>query len=592
MDVHTQERSIEDLRIALQGRRSPAAQQLRLAIEATPRQPAETLRLAVLLQQDPLFAPYGLQLEAANSRTSAREFILLGKHAEALEAAQKALTLFQRASDNCPSPLAVRKLPEELGRTQSVAGEAYHGQQQWAEAQRTYESAFAHFAASGLLKSFLPETLGRYAEACARQVPPSKTRGVALSPSCLEWLRRFVQLEGQSSPKAQAIAKHVALKALGDLRPPASARTPAPSAALDTQAFAQAMDLYRARKFEQASSAFQALPETYPTSPHVLRSRYWRGRSLAQSKKPKEAKQVFQALVEDAPLTYYGLLAALASGEDLQARIASLTPKASTRDPVLTQCEFTRVERAEHFLSEGMGTSAAEELQGLATREVARFGSSFLLYLAMLHSEAGDDPVTFLAVSELLRRKHPSALTPFTLRLLFPPRHLELVQKYATEHQLEPALVLSVMKQESSFRPTAVSDQGAVGLMQLLPSTAEEMEKGIGKQLSQVEPNIRVGTKYLRKLLNHFCGNRALALAGYNAGMRKVANWRKQGLVQDELIDFIEALPVRETRDYVSQIIRNHYWYSSRVIDTKPLPMEHFWSSGASAKTQKGRCPP
>jgi soluble lytic murein transglycosylase len=248
------------------------------------------------------------------------------------------------------------------------------------------------------------------------------------------------------------------------------------------------------------------------------------------------------------------------------------------------------VERAEHFLAEGMMASAAEELQGLATREVARFGSSFLLYLATLHSEAGDDPVAFQAVAELLRRRHPGALTPYTLRLLFPPRHLELVQKYATEHKLEPALVLSVMKQESSFRPTAVSGQGAVGLMQLLPSTAEELEKGVSQQLSQVEPNIRVGTKYLRKLLDYFCGNRALVLAGYNAGMRKVTNWRKQGLSQEELIDFIEAIPLRETRDYVAQIIRNHYWYSSRIIGTKPEPLDYFWSSGAAAKT--GRCAP
>jgi soluble lytic murein transglycosylase len=352
------------------------------------------------------------------------------------------------------------------------------------------------------------------------------------------------------------------------------------------------MDLYRGKKFAEAASAFQALPEAYPASPHVLRARYWMGRSLAKSAKPQQAKQVFKALVEDAPLTYYGLLAAVASGEDLQARIAPSTPKAAARDPALTACERLRVERAEHFLSEGMGASAAEELQGLVTREVARFGSSFLLYLATLHSEAGDDPAAFLAVTELLRRRHPGALTPYTLRLLFPPRHLELVQKYAAEHQLEPALVLSVMKQESSFRPTAVSGQGAIGLMQLLPRTAEELEKGVSPQLSQVEPNIRVGTKYLRKLLDYFCGNRALVLAGYNAGLRNVTTWKKQGLAQDELIDFIEEIPMRETRDYVAQIIRNHYWYSSRIIGTKAEPLNHFWSSGAAAKAKPGRCAP
>ena len=542
------------------------------------------LRLAASLQEDPLFLPHGLQLEAATSRTQARELLAGGKRAEALEAARKALALYQRAADSCPSPVAARKLPEELGRTEALAGEAHHGQQQWAQAQQLYESAFAHFASVDLLRSFLPETLGRYAEACARQAKPS------VSAACVEWLRRFVQLEARGAPKVLAITKHVPLDSLGPF-PPAQPRTAvAPTVAPDTEAFTAAMALYRGRKFAAAATAFQALPETYPTSAHVLRARYWRGRALARGKKPKEARQVFQALVEDAPLTWYGLLAAEASGENLQKRISSATPTAAARDAALVPCEQQRLRRAEHFLAEDLAPLAAEELQGLATREPARLGAPFLLYLAMLHSEAGDDPSAFQAVAELLRRKHPDALTPFVLRLLFPPRHLELVRKYAAGQELEPALVLGVMKQESSFRASAESSQGALGLMQLLPSTAEGLEKGASRQLLQVEPNIRVGTKYLRYLVDYFCGNRALALASYNAGMGRVNGWSRQGLLGTDLIDFVESIPLRETRDYVGQIIRNHYWYSSRVIATEARPLEHFWPPGGKAKT--GRCAP
>ena len=584
VDALTTERSVEQLRDAVQKRRSPAARQLQLALEAGSRKPAEVLRVAALLREEPLFLSYGLQLEAANSRTVARELLAGGKREEALEAAKKSLALYQRSAESCPSPVAARKLPEELGRTEALAGEAHHGGQQWEEARQRYESAFALFATADLLRSFLPETLGRYAESCARQAKPS------VSAPCVEWLRRFVQLEASGSPKVVAITKHVPLESLGPF-PPAEPRPPAaPTVAADTQAFADAMTLYRARKFADAAAAFQALPEAYPSSAHVLRARYWRGRALDGSKKRKESRAVFKALVEDAPLTWYGLLAAGAAGENLQARISSSPAKAAARDAALVACEQQRVERAEHFLAEGMGPLAAEELQGLATREPARLGAPFLLYVAMLYSEAGDDPSAFQTVSELLRRKHPDALTPFALRLLFPPRHLELVQKYAAEHELEPALVLSVMKQESSFRINAESGQGALGLMQLLPSTAEGLEKGSGSQLLQVEPNVRVGTKYLRYLLDYFCGNRAFVLAAYNAGMGRVNGWKKQGLLGADLIDFVESTPVKETRDYVSQIIRNHYWYSSRVIGTKARPMDHFWNSGAKAKT--GRCAP
>ncbi|MBZ4416910.1 lytic transglycosylase domain-containing protein [Myxococcus sp. RHSTA-1-4] len=583
------ERSVEELRDALQALRSPAARQLRAAQDALPRQPAEALRLATLLQQDPLFLPYGLQLEAAGSRNQARELLAGGKREEALEAAKKALALYQRAEESCPSPVAVRKLPEELGRTEAVAGEALHARQQWPETQKLYESAFAHFDSVDLLMGFQPETLGRYAESCARQAPPPPAKP-SVSPTCAEWLRRFIQLEGRTSPKARAITKHVSLEALGPFPPAPSRKPTAPTMAPDAEAFTRAMALYRARKFAEAAAAFQALPEAWPASPHVLRARYWRGRALARGRKPAEAKQVFKALVEDAPLTWYGMLAATASGEDLQARISSATPKAAARDAALDSCEQQRLERAEHFLAEGMAPLAAEELQGLASREPARLGAPFLLYLAMLHSEAGDDPAAFQAVAELLRRKHPGALTPFALRLLFPPRHLEFVQKYAAEHALEPALVLGVMKQESSFRTNAESGQGAIGLMQLLPSTADGLERGTGRLLFQVEPNIRVGTKYLRYLVDYFCGNRALALASYNAGMGRVAGWKRQGLVGTDLVDFIESIPLRETRDYVAQIIRNHYWYSSRILETKARPLEHFWPPGGAAKT--GRCAP
>lgn len=592
LGASTEERPVDELRDLLQTRRSPSARKLHAALDALPRQPAEALRLATLLRQDPLFLPYGLQLEAAGSRTQARELLASGKHAEALEAAKQALALYQRAAEECPSPAAARKLPEELGRTEAVAGEAHHARGQWSEAQKVYESAFAHFASVDLLRGFQPETLGRYAESCARQAPPPPAKP-SPSPTCAEWLRRFIQLEGRDSPKAQAIAKHVPLAALEPF-PAAPPQTPAePTAAPDAEAFTQAMALYRARKFPEAAAAFRALPEAWPTSPHALRARYWRGRALARGRKAAEAKQVFQALVEDAPLTWYGLLAALASGVDLQARISSATPKAAARDPALDACEQQRMERAEHFLAEGLSPLAAEELQGL-TREPERLSSLFLLYLALLHSEAGDDPAAFQAVAELLRRKHPDALTSFALQRLFPPRHLELVQQSAAEHALEPALVLSVMKQESSFRTNARSGQGAIGLMQLLPSTAEGLEEGSGPQLFQVEPNIRVGTKYLRYLVDYFCGNRALALAGYNAGMGRVADWKQQGLVGKDLIDFIESIPLRETRDYVAQILRNHYWYSSRILETraeaKTPSLEHFWPPGGAAKT--GRCAP
>ena len=115
-----------------------------------------------------------------------------------------------------------------------------------------------------------------------------------------------------------------------------------------------------------------------------------------------------------------------------------------------------------------------------------------------------------------------------------------LVDSVAAEHSLPPQLIHSVIKVESNYNPNAVSPKGALGLMQLIPATAQRF--GVG-DVFDPEQNIQGGARYLRYLLDLYNGNYALALAAYNAGEAAVARY---GGVP----------PYEETRNYVEQVHR------------------------------------
>ena len=121
-----------------------------------------------------------------------------------------------------------------------------------------------------------------------------------------------------------------------------------------------------------------------------------------------------------------------------------------------------------------------------------------------------------------------------------------LIEEYSAKNGLDSAFVKAVIKQESGFQPDVTSHCGAMGLMQLMPSTASSM--GV-KNAYDPEQNIAGGTKYLKGLLDRFGGNKSLALAAYNAGPNAVAKYN--GIP-----------PYKETQNYVKNIMSMYQQYS------------------------------
>lgn len=136
---------------------------------------------------------------------------------------------------------------------------------------------------------------------------------------------------------------------------------------------------------------------------------------------------------------------------------------------------------------------------------------------------------------------------------LYPLEYKDEIAQYSSEYELDPYMVCAMIKAESSFRTGAVSGDGAVGLMQVLPSTGEwvagklDIENFSEDMLTDPAVNIRIGCWYLHYLDGLFGGNTDHMIAAYNAGQNNVLKW----IAEDENL---ENIPFQETENYLNKV--------------------------------------
>lgn len=157
-------------------------------------------------------------------------------------------------------------------------------------------------------------------------------------------------------------------------------------------------------------------------------------------------------------------------------------------------------------------------------------------------------------------------LSIFIFFSAFPRKYEEYICKYADEYNVDRYIIASVINVESSYDSNCVSSAGAIGLMQLLPSTADDMAIRLGIDIKSIdlkdaETNIMLGSYYLSYLLKMFDNNIYNALSAYNWGLSNVKNWIALGNVDDG--GNITKVPVKETRDYLKKYEVNKFIYKN-----------------------------
>nr|WP_232314320.1 murein transglycosylase [Grimontia marina] len=280
-----------------------------------------------------------------------------------------------------------------------------------------------------------------------------------------------------------------------------------------------------------------------------LKWKYWRARVLKESGKTAEANAIFESIIGER--NFYSVAAADELGKpiDIPYQTTPLNPGALAPFN-------SALKRVDELLALDKITAAKREWQYILRNADQDQKANLAAY-------ASDQKWYHLCVQATIAGKLWGHL-----EYRFPVAHRWWFEFFSKERDLPLTTLLALSRQESAFYARAVSPVGARGLMQLMPATAKETSKKLGfrylgkSTLNDPGINIRLGSGYLRMLLDQFDENRILAFAGYNAGPHRANRWLEKSDGNLDAIAFIEAIPFRETRGYVQNVLMYDIYYS------------------------------
>jgi soluble lytic murein transglycosylase-like protein len=315
------------------------------------------------------------------------------------------------------------------------------------------------------------------------------------------------------------------------------------------------------RDFPGARRRFEALAATYDDIWRDRRLAYWRARCLEKENRKDEAGAIYARLAAGDPPDLYALFSRRRS-----RRAASPAP-ATLTDPSTETAEFRRTDE---LLRLRMFTEAAAEAWALGPsrgRDLRIAEAEFAL--GRFPSAAAAAKRAFPQIGTAEEGRVPDGWR----RLHYPVEEGGFLPGHAREFRLDPALLRGLIRQESVFDVGAKSRAGALGLMQLLPGTAEPLARSVlrvrYRRAFLYDPgvNARLGAAYLRRLLDRFDGNIPYALAAYNGGPARMSRVLEEnrGRAEDEIL---ESHPFPETRDYVRRVLL----YAEAYRELYPTP--------------------
>jgi soluble lytic murein transglycosylase-like protein len=345
-----------------------------------------------------------------------------------------------------------------------------------------------------------------------------------------------------------------------------------------------ALCYYRRGLYDSTVAYLEAFRKKFPQSDYQWAGMFWQGKSHAAKGRTVEARKVWGEIARLDPTDYYahrarrlmgvsadsaavggGRIAALVDEARLRAWLDSLTPWSKKR---LQAKDSVDLKRGAALLMAARPAAADMFLE--------RFESGYaenlqLQYdLACGYAIAGSKAFSFRVARRLgwripLESREGRPLQ--VLSVLFPPFYSAEIGKYAARFGVDPLFVSAVMRQESIFDYKIVSPAGAIGLMQVMPTTGE----GIARELKETfaeeslynyETNIRYGAFYLKKRSAQFEGDKVLVLCSYNAGAHNAVKWRdKNKNLEPDL--FVEDIGFFETRGYVKKVMGNYWTYQT-----------------------------
>jgi soluble lytic murein transglycosylase len=344
------------------------------------------------------------------------------------------------------------------------------------------------------------------------------------------------------------------------------AGAPPPAWSDDTFAWAARAALRTLNGTERWPSVQRAIDHLSAAEQRDPTWRYWKARAQREAAAPGAAgdRQLSQALAAlrqlGRELHFYGKLASEDLGQPfaVPARPQPLTE--AERDAARSHPGLTR---ALQLIALGLRSEGVREwnfsLRGMNDRS-----------LLAAAERACEREVWDRCINTSDRTRHE-----IDLDQRFPMPFREDVVASARDIGVDPAYVYGLIRQESRFVMDARSHVGASGLMQLMPSTARWTARKIGlpysaEQITERTVNLRLGTSYLKLVLDDFDGSQALAAAAYNAGPSRPRRWREGATIEPAI--WAENIPFNETRDYVKKVLSNATVYAAMLAGQRQSP--------------------
>ena len=302
---------------------------------------------------------------------------------------------------------------------------------------------------------------------------------------------------------------------------------------------------------------------------------YWLGRLEEDRGRRAEAAAHFNAVMGGFPHYYYAFRAearlrrmgTVTANVNTERRIVAGLPKVRSlaSQPLAATQEL--LERGGDLQQLGFYADARSEYARVDYRKPD--GHVAGLHLGRMHHGRDEHHLALRAMKRYvygyLRMPYDSLDIEYW-RLLYPIGWEDRLRARSERHGLDPYLVAALIRQESEFHAGAKSRAGALGLMQIMPTTGRGLFRRLGipgfasRKLTVPDTSLRLGTFHLKEVLAQFGGELEKTLAGYNAGERRIGQWMALGPFEDNE-EFAETIPFSETRGYVQAVLRNRAMY-------------------------------
>jgi soluble lytic murein transglycosylase len=352
---------------------------------------------------------------------------------------------------------------------------------------------------------------------------------------------------------------------------------------------------YRTEKFDSTIAVLSAFIKKYPTSSLYPAAMFWKGKAYLAKENDSLKTLCFKQVADYDPFDYYAFRARyyLANSDSTSSppldTSSSMTAALRWADSI-TADQRTRFSKTDSLNFQRAMICASLGFQNLAEIffESISLNSQDLttqLKIALFYSSCGATAQAFKIIRRLAWRiplPSRSSAPVSVYMLIYPAFYSNFILDRANIEAIDPNLVSAVMRQESIFNPGIVSPAGAIGLMQIMPYTAKQLASDLKipffvDSLYNPSYNIKLGTYYLKQLLDTFNNNYVMVLSSYNAGPQNAKKWYDKNK-QEEFDLFVEDIEFTETRGYVKKVMGN-YWSYQELCHYKGFNMNYFSES-------------